>query len=85
MEFEKIMEAFGCYTQRVNGADISAIDRAVENAINCNDAPSVIVLDTIKGQGITCIEKMENNHHITIDEELKAMIEKELECLEVAE
>lgn len=85
MQFDKIMNAFGCCTQKVNGSDLSAIDHAVEKARNLKGAPSVIVLDTIKGQGIPCIENMANNHHITIDAKLKAELEKELGCLEVVE
>lgn len=83
MQFENIASAFGCYVQKADGSDLESIDQAVQNAQKSQMAPSVIVLETVKGQGISCIEGMENNHHITITDGLKKAIEAELKDLEV--
>lgn len=43
--------AFGWYVQTVNGHDVAAIDEAIEQAKQQTCQPSMIVLDTIKGNG----------------------------------
>ena len=42
---------FGWYAQSVDGHDVAAIDEAIENAKKQTDKPSMIVLNTIKGNG----------------------------------
>ncbi len=79
--------SFGWAAQEVNGHDVRAIYEAIEVAKG-QDAPSVIVLDTLKGKSVPEIEEMESNHSIPVDaarlkrlldafEEQKAAIEKE--------
>ena len=41
--------------------------------------PSVIILDTVKGAGIRCVEEMENNHCIGVSRQLYEKCKKELE------
>lgn len=82
MDFKNITTSLGCYTQQVSGCDISSIDQAIQKAKENRLSPSVIVLDTIKGQGLKCIETMMNNHHVAITENLKNKIIKELEDME---
>lgn len=77
-DLEEKFNAFGFYTQKVNGADIPSICFALEQALTNNQKPSAIILDTQKGQGIPCIEKMESNHHLRIDETIRAKIEHDL-------
>lgn len=43
--------AFGWNAQRVDGHDVTAIDEAIEKAKANKGCPSVIVMDTIKGNG----------------------------------
>jgi len=52
----KKVEAFGLYTQEIDGHDIEQIDQAILNACSEKGRPSCIVLDTIKGKGITFAE-----------------------------
>lgn len=54
--------AFGWYSQKVDGHDISQINRAIENAKNHTGSPSVIVLDTIKGKGWSKAENQVGSH-----------------------
>ncbi len=43
--------SFGWYAQRINGHDVEQIDEAIDKAKANKGCPSVIVMDTIKGQG----------------------------------
>ena len=71
--------AFGWYTQDVNGADVAQIYEAIQNAKEVQGKPSVIILDTIKGQGVRFVEETMMNHHIVIDQEKAKATIAELE------
>ncbi|WP_312612960.1 transketolase [Oscillibacter sp.] len=59
------LRAFGWNASVVNGGDVLAIQKAVEAAVTeKNGAPTMIVLDTVKGAGVTCVSQMANNHCI---------------------
>lgn len=73
--FKPIMEAFDFYTQEVDGSSCQAISQAIDQALK-SQRPSVILLDTIKGQGINYFEKLESSHHIKITGENKKAIER---------
>lgn len=45
--------SFGWYVQEIDGHDCDAIANAIDNARACNGQPSMIILDTIKGKGIS--------------------------------
>jgi transketolase len=70
-----------CY---VDGADVIEIQNAVSEAKARTGRPKVIVLDTIKGQGVPFIEQIELNHHIVLDKDLSAraieVLEQQLEA-----
>ena len=57
-------EAFGFYTMKVDGSSVKDIYEAIERGKAQTDLPVAIILDTVKGQGVPCIEKMMTNHHI---------------------
>ena len=82
----KKFEAFGWNSVLVEGDDVIAIQKAIINALNKNnDKPSMIVLKTIKGRGLKCIEQLPNNHCISFNDELKekAMAELEQKAIEL--
>jgi len=56
--------SFGWYAQDVNGADVAKIYEAIEKVKEVKGQPSVIILDTIKGQGIKFVEETMANHHM---------------------
>ena len=71
MAFEPLapkMEAFGWYTQRIDGNDLGAVidafDRAVSHAA---PVPRMIVCDTRMGCGVPFLEAREKNHFIRVD------------------
>lgn len=59
--------AFGFYTQTVDGHDVDAISKALDNTAG-QDGPSMIVLNTIKGH-TTFVADMESNHHVAFTPE----------------
>ncbi|MCF0120377.1 MAG: transketolase [Oscillospiraceae bacterium] len=61
--------AFNWYTQDVDGHDIGEIRQAIKNAKEHSGQPSMIILHTVKGYGITFAEGIEGNHHMTISQE----------------
>jgi transketolase len=65
-------QAFGFFTQSVNGHDTAAIEKAVLTATRNTDRPSMIVLNTKKGFGCTFAEDQEFNHHIAFTPEQMA-------------
>lgn len=77
-------EAFGWHAQYVDGKDVAAIHEAIMNAKEATGKPSVIVLDTIKGQGYKFVEETEANHHLRFSDEDHANAEKEIKQLEEA-
>jgi len=57
-------KAFGWHAQTVDGHDPGVIKAAIVEAKQNTDAPSVIVLDTIKGYGCNFAEGLAGNHHM---------------------
>ena len=65
--------SFGWSTQDVDGNNIEKIYEAIEKAKKEQGKPSVIILDTIKGQGLKFVEDTMANHHMRFsDAEHKA-------------
>ncbi len=56
LSFEDKFNAFGFYTQSIDGNDIEAVYDAIMNAKANTGKPSCIVLNTIKGRGCTFAE-----------------------------
>ena len=71
--------AFGWFVQKVDGHDVQAIHQAVENAQAQSDRPSMIVLDTVKGRGVSFWEGNPVNHNIPINKEQLASALGELD------
>jgi transketolase len=71
MAFEPLvpkMEAFGWYTQRIDGNDLAAVVAAFDNARSHRGAqPRMIVCDTKMGCGVPFLEAREKNHFIRVE------------------
>src|SRR5580704_17482319 len=62
------LEAFGWFTQRVDGNDIDAVKVAFDAARNHpKPQPRIIVCDTRMGCGVPFLEEREKNHFIRVD------------------
>ena len=67
--FKAKFESFGWDAVDVDGSDVEQIYEAVEAAKLRRGKPSVIILDTIKGKGVSFVEGKEKNHHVEISKE----------------
>lgn len=72
--------SFDWFVQRVDGHDHLAILTAIERAkTNSDGRPSMIILDTVKGKGVSFIEEAgANNHNMPITSEQVQIALKEL-------
>lgn len=74
-------EAFGWYTQRVDGNDVGALLAAFDNAAAQAAAvgrPSVILCDTKVGRGVPLLEEREKAHFMRIEEHEWQLCRKQL-------
>ena len=55
-DLEAKFSSFKWYAQSVDGHDIEALIRAIDNAKKQNDMPSVIICNTTKGKGVSFME-----------------------------
>ncbi len=79
----KKMEAFGFHTQTVKGNDEQAIDAAINAAKSVTNMASCIVLDTIKGQGVSYFEQLDANHSVKFGgDEINSATDQAIEEIE---
>lgn len=62
-------KSFKWNVQVVNGHRVDEIDRAIDNAKKLKGMPHMIIMDTVKGKGITFAENIVTNHSVTINED----------------
>ena len=77
-DLESKFKSFGWFTQKVDGHDVEAIFEAIEKARQQNDKPSMIVLNTIKGKGVSLWESKITNHNSPITTEQLSIALEEL-------
>jgi transketolase len=72
LSFEPIVDrwqAFGWFTQRVDGNDLEALVSAFDAARNHSGSqPRVIICDTKMGKGVPFLETREKTHFIRVEE-----------------
>lgn len=63
---------FGWYCQKINGNNVDEILAAIKHvkAGEAKGRPSFVLMDTVKGAGIPCVEAIENNHCIGVPAKL---------------
>lgn len=72
IDIAKKFESFGWYAITVKGNDFDDIKEGLSDVkANQGNRPGLIVLDTIKGYGIKCIQNMDYNHCIPVPEKLR--------------
>ncbi|MGI6669559.1 MAG: transketolase [Acetivibrionales bacterium] len=80
-DIEKKWEAFGWNVFSIDGHDVIAIEETIKEAksLRGKGKPAMIVLNTIKGKGVSYAEKLGfKNHNFAVDEKLKEIILNEL-------
>lgn len=65
-------QAFGWEVREIDGHDFAQIGAAIEGAQAAKGAPTVIILDTVKGKGVDFMEGDVKWHYGSIDSELAA-------------
>ena len=76
---DRKFEAFGFYTQTINGHDFDEIDEAVKNAKAVKGKPSAIVCRTVKGKGVSFMENKAGWHGKAPNEEEYKLAMQELQ------
>jgi transketolase len=66
---ESKWKGFNWFTQRVDGHDMGAIEKAIITAKEEKDRPSMIIMDTIKGKGCSFAEGELGNHNMVFSYE----------------
>ncbi len=64
---EEKFNAFGCFSQSVDGHNYDALVAAINNKSLC--CPNAIVAHTIKGKGVSFMEQAQQWHHGILNEE----------------
>jgi len=83
-DLAKKAEAFGLFTQEIDGHDVTAIYDAIQNAAARKEVPSCIVLDTCKGKGAAFAEKTHEHSSQPKDEQWQEAITAAQQALEAA-
>ena len=78
---DKKWRAFNWHVQTVDGHDVKAIWKAIDNAQKLKGRPSMIILDTVKGKGGYFCENLVASHNMPITDEMwrKAVVQLEQE------
>lgn len=67
-DFKAILTGMNFFTQEIDGSSCEKISNAIDAAI-ASKRPNIIILDTIKGQGVPYFENLDTAHHINFDGE----------------
>ena len=62
-------ESFGWFTLDIDGHDLAAIDESINLAKKQQGKPTMIILETVKGKGVSFVENKQSNHHMDFDYE----------------
>ena len=80
-------EAFGCYTQEIDGHDLNQIEEAIKNAkaqrgdgTTVVGKPSAIICRTVKGKGISFMENKAQWHGVAPKEEERDLAYEEIDA-----
>jgi len=77
-------QAFGFDVHTVKGDDIDAI-QAVSRPVPAENArPKLVILDSIKGQGVPYLENLSNTHHLRLNDEMRNALNESIRQLEAA-
>ncbi|VTN10589.1 Transketolase [Raoultella terrigena] len=81
---EEKFRAFGFDAITVKGDDIVGLLEAVQPVPAADARPRVVILDSIKGQGVPYLEQLSNSHHLRLTDEMTAALNETIRQLEAA-
>ncbi|AGN85007.1 MULTISPECIES: transketolase [Enterobacteriaceae] len=76
--------AFGFDVCTVKGDDIAALLEVVKPVPPADARPRLVILDSIKGQGVPYLESLSNSHHLRLTDEMKQALNDTIKQLEAA-
>ncbi|AMG91264.1 transketolase [Citrobacter amalonaticus] len=79
---EDKFRAFGFEAFTVKGDDIPGLLAVVQPVLDERARPRVVILDSIKGQGVAYLEQLPNSHHLRLTDETRQMLNDNLRQLE---
>lgn len=79
---EEKFHAFGFDAITVKGDDIVGLLAAVQPVPAADARPRVVILDSIKGQGVPYLEQLSNSHHLRLTDEMTAALNETIRQLE---
>ncbi|BCU54743.1 transketolase [Enterobacter kobei] len=83
-DLEGKFRAFSYDVCTVKGDDIAAIREAVAPRPAADARPRIVILDSIKGQGVPYLEQLGNSHHLRLTDEMKQALDQTIAQLEAA-
>ncbi|MND10945.1 Transketolase [compost metagenome] len=81
---EEKFRAFGFDAITVKGDDIVGLLEAVQPVPAADARPRVVILDSIKGQGVPYLEQLSNSHHLRLTDEMTVALNETIRQLEAA-
>ncbi|ENT4819682.1 TPA: transketolase [Citrobacter farmeri] len=79
---EDKFRAFGFEAFTVKGDDIPGLLAVVQPVLDNLARPRVVILDSIKGQGVPYLEQLANSHHLRLTDETRHALNDNLRQLE---
>lgn len=77
---EEKFRSFGWDSCTVDGGNVIEIQQAIQQAVNeKNGKPTMIILNTVKGNGVKCVSDLANNHCIGINAQMYETAKVELD------
>lgn len=83
-DLEGKFRAFGFDVCTVKGDDIAGLLAVVKPVPPADARPRLVILDSIKGQGVPYLEHLSNSHHLRLTDEMKQALNETIEQLEAA-
>lgn len=83
-DLEGKFRAFGYDVCTAKGDDIAAILETVAPRPAADARPRIVILDSIKGQGVPYLEQLGNSHHLRLTDEMKQALDQTIAQLEAA-
>ncbi|MBV7406247.1 transketolase [Enterobacter sp. ENT03] len=83
-DLEGKFRAFGYDVCTVKGDDIAGILEVVAPRPAAEARPRIVILDSIKGQGVPYLEQLGNSHHLRLTDEMKQALDQTIAQLEAA-
>jgi len=83
-DLEGKFRAFGFDVRTVKGDDIAGLLTASAPVTDAQARPKLIILDSIKGQGVPYLESLSNSHHLRLTDEMTQALNDTIRQLEAA-